>query len=158
GGVVARHRLARRRQPAGEVQDDEVVALADPLDPAQQVAAGDGQAGLLGHLADHGVDDRLPRLDPPTRHRPGARTRAPAPTHQEQATVTDDDGAHAQLGPHGSGRWTRIARATMPADSKKFLVSRMPGRARLSMPVQPRSVAQAMAASSSASPTPTPRA
>ena len=36
--------------------------------------------------------------------------------------VIDDDRSDAEDRPHGSARWTTIARATRPKDSKKFLV------------------------------------
>ena len=56
-----------------------------------------------------------------------------------------------------SRRWTMIARATMPAASKKFLVSRFPGSTIESIPKHPASIAHASTPSSRSSPTPTSR-
>ena len=81
-----------------------------------------------------------------------APRRAPPPaarrSSRSSSTATRTD---AHLGPRRrsaaitqSGRCTTIARATRPNDSKKFLVSRSPGSARLSTPKQPRARHQSM--------------
>ena len=63
----------------------------------------------------------------------------------------------ATTGRHDSDRCTTMARATSPNDSKKFLVWRSPGRARLSTPKQPCSRHQSTSASIITSPMPSSR-
>ena len=90
-----------------------------------------------------------PRLDPASGDGLLPHRGRASPAHQQQFVGAADDGAHRDLGPldhlecggsaaSGSVRCTVIARATRPCVSKKFLVLRSPGSARLSTPMQPR--------------------
>ena len=106
-----------------------------------QRAAHPFEAGLLPQLPHDGLDQGLAVLDPAAGHlqRPWP---APAAPHEQQPVVVDHHGADAQTtGAHVSERCTTMARATRPKDSKKFLVWRSPGRARLSTPKHPCSPA-----------------
>jgi hypothetical protein len=58
-----------------EVEDDEVMPVSDPFDPADQLSAHDPQPGLLGHLSADGLGHRLARFDPAAGHGPSANRR-----------------------------------------------------------------------------------
>ena len=98
GCVVAGDGLGGRiQQRHHEVQDHEVVAVADPLDPADELAAHAFEPGLFGELAHDGLGQQLARLDSPTGHRPEPRGGTVAAADQQQLLVLDDDGADADL-------------------------------------------------------------
>ena len=141
--------------------------VADPLHPAEQLAAHAFEARFLGQLADHGLRQRLPGLDPPAGDRPLPRPRAPPPPDQQEAIVDDDDGPDADLRPgvrrlrtiHARRWWTD----DRPGDHAGRLEEVLRGpHAREAEAVDGDAAmarsAQATAASSRASPTPTPRA
>src|SRR3546814_9993768 len=142
------------------VEDDVVTLGVDALGPAEQRSAEALEARLLPQLASHRLGEGLAELHAAAWHRPGPLGRAPPASHQQEALVVEDDGAHAHDRPrraHVSGLCTTMARATRPKDSKKFLVWRSPGRARLSTPKQPRSRHQSTRACITSSPMPTSR-
>src|SRR5205823_8981837 len=124
----------RVEQRHGEVEDHEVMPVADTLDPPDQLTAHTLEACLLGQLPDDGLGQQLPGLHPSAWHRPVALRGTATSADEQQPSVLDDDGtdAHLRCGGqmvvvHGSGRCTTMARATRPTDSRKVLASRFPG-------------------------------
>jgi hypothetical protein len=83
-----------------EVEDHEVVVVADALDPPDQVVAHGLEAGFLGDLPHHGLGEGLASLDPTARHAPLPCRRAVSPPDEEQAVVDHGDGSDAHLRLH----------------------------------------------------------
>jgi hypothetical protein len=96
-----------------------VTPVGDPLDPTDELAAHAFESGLLRELTNDSFEEQFSTLDPSAGDRPEAGRRPVAATDEEELIILDHDGPDTQFRwVHGKDRWTMIALATMPADSK----------------------------------------
>jgi hypothetical protein len=91
-GVAPRCRGRVAQHAHLEVEDDEMMVGGDPFRPTEQCSAANMQAGLLAHLALHGVHDGLSSFDPSARDRPPAGFGCTPPTHEQKCLAQDGDG------------------------------------------------------------------
>jgi len=79
-----------------EVQDDEVVVDAYPLDPTDEGSTGHSQARFLEDLTFDRLPDQFTGFNPSSRHRPQTDTRWLPSLDQEQVSIDDNNGADGQ--------------------------------------------------------------